>query len=455
VKYAKQAAENIRSWFLNPDTRWNGPTADCFLESSVVLRPELGVAEIEDVSALGLAFEWTGDAKYAKEAAENIRSWFVNPDTRAFADSVPRPDLNVTDFEDATALGLAYKSTGDSKYAKEAADKSSSWFLKPERTQLTIVDFKDVSAFLDEVTVVVTTSNEVLSENDYVSKFNAMDFKDVYFFLDTVKMVAKSGELSESEIVGVRDWFIRYLDKLVTPCGVRDFGNAPYYENDHRGLYYDIQLISLALFTGNQSLAVRIAHESVPRMIGHMHKFDRAVESVGTGTAAADCGEEDLVFALQGWTTLARIVSNGLGIHLWEKLSLKRSLRDEDDSRSTKKKKNNTKDQPFLCRAPEYAILLSQQDRTSCITTTTTTTAHDDSPEGSSPRRKFMNKEDDDTRWLPIYLTAQHWDCPPPWKYSEDEPTHYSVEPMYGFSSVVEERYNDHGIAPFWNLGLA
>jgi hypothetical protein len=66
-----------------------------------------------------------------------------------------------------------------------------------------------------------------------------------------------------------------------------------------------------------------------------------------------------------------------------------------------------------------------------------------------------MNKEDDDTRWLPIYLTAQHWDCPPPWKYSEDEPTHYSVEPMYGFSSVVEERYNDHGIAPFWNLGLA
>jgi hypothetical protein len=324
--------------------------------------------------------------------------------------SVPRPDLSSSDFEDISTLGSAYESTGDEKYARKALEHIQSWFLTPERSRLSVIDFEDIASFLEEATAVK------LSDNDSVSRFTLLDFKDIPFFLDALKMVEKSGVLSESEIASVREWFQFYLDGLIQPGS--DFGNAAYYENDYRGLYYDIQLISIAAFTGNHNLAVQSAHESLSRLIGHANKFERAVESVET-----DC-EEDLLLLLQGWMTLARIVSNYFGIQLWKELPLKRLLY-EDSKR--------TKEQPFLCRAPEYAVHLYQQDRYSCGIQNSTT--------GS------------DARWLPIHLGAQPWDCPPPWKVSEDGISRYSAEPLFAGSPA--ERYNGYGIAPFWNLGLA
>ena len=341
---------------------------------------------------LGLAYELTGDVEYAKHATENIRSFFLNPKTRLYE----------VDGSKILHQSGSDDSSGEIKYVDQAP--------REHRTRLNVVDFKSASEFLQQV---MTIKSPI--------EFATTSFNDVYFFLDAVRMVEKSGELSESEIGGVRDWFRQYLDQLVNSGG--EFGNAAYYENDHRGLYYDIQLISIAAFTGNQRLAVRIAHESVSRLIGQAHKFERAVEKGNT-----ECSD-DLVFTLQGWITLARIVSNYLGIDLWKELPLKRSLNDDPGSKKTK-------NQPFLCRAGEYAVIMSTKDSNFC-------SAHDSDEDEDE-------KKIDYTEWSPIHWTAQHWDCPAPWKFVEDGLSHYAQQPVYPAS-----HFHTHGIAPFWNLGLA
>lgn len=342
-----------------------------------------------DCTIFGLAYEFTGEVKYAKQAAEKIRSWFLDPDARLYQ---------------MWSAGQQLDSVGEAQ----------SLLKKSERLKLSFVDFENVTEFLQEAK---TDEQSVeLSDSDNKLDLALSDFNDVYFFLDAVKMVEKSGELSKSEIDGMKDWFRHYLDRLVAPG--KDLGNWAYYQNDHRGLYYDIQLISVAAFTGNHSLAVQIAHESTSRLIGHARKIHQSLES-GDG----DC-VDDLMFTLQGWMTLARILSNYLGVQLWKELPIERFLNSNDESKETM-------EQPFLCRAPEYAVFLSQRDRKSCTD----------------------QDEDADSRWLPIHWSAEHWDCPAPWKFSEEGLSHYTEEPTHGAASFGD--YHNHGIAPFWNLGLA
>jgi len=434
TKYAKAAAEIIRYWFLNPETRlgrnWNNViTMDSFLK--------LSATDLEDISNWGLEYEYSKDAKCPKQVVEKVKSWFSSAseiqknDLEIDSDrdnTHVKADLALSDFEDIVALGLAYESTKDLKYALAAAEKVRSWISNPnlERPQLSLVDFKNVDQFLD-----VTTAIKKSGETSGIAPdlgFTLLDFENVYFFLDAVKMVQKSGELSEFEFLGLRDWFQNYLDRLLSPG--RDLGIASYYENDYNGLNYDIQLVSVAIFTGNEGLAVQIAHESTSRMIAHVHKLNQALER-----DSAYCGE-DLVALLQGWVTLTRIVSNSLGIHLWKKLPMKRPLNNESKSAAKKPTTGTMENQPFLCRAPEYAVLLSSEN---CGT--------DTARGGNVP-----NDEKKSTRWLPIHMTAQHWPCPDHWKVNEEPDSHYKTEPMYDASS--EDGYSNYGIAPFWNLGL-
>jgi len=178
------------------------------------------------------------------------------------------------------------------------------------------------------------------------------------------------------------------------------------------------------MFTGDQSIAIQTAHESVSRLIGDVKKFDRAMK-----VKARPC-EDNLLFTLHGWVTLARIVSK-LGIKLWEEIPIKRNTHEESQSGN---KVNEFAYQPWLCRAPEYAVVLSLHQESSC---------------NAKNQIPSSLEQEGNNRWLPVHWTAQQWDCPSPWRVSEDDLSHYDVEPMQ-----FGER-KGHEFAPFWNLGLS
>jgi len=321
-----------------------------------------------------------------------------------------------------TVLGLAYTLTGNIKYATKAAENIRTWFVNPKTR---------MNPRLKEARI----RWKGRSTTYFSSKFSVIDFKDVYFFLDAVKMVERSGELSEEDRVGIRKWFRKYLEWFTFPG--KKFGRGAYYDDDHNGLYYDIQLISIAAFVGNLSLAVQTAHESVSRLNGHINRKGRMDREIENGPLLC---EHSQMFTLQGWVTLARLVSS-MGINLWRQLPMKAGFK-------SKRWKLNCK----LCVAVEYAVPLLR-GRDSC-----------DYHNNTLDETTTTIKERDDTRWWPIYWSAQ-WNCPhletpypffvqPKWisNIGRSPPdSHYSMQHMYYFSS---NEYEDTGIAPFWNLGL-
>jgi hypothetical protein len=340
-------------------------------------------------------------------------------------------------FSNTTVLGLAYSLTGNVNYASKAADNIRTWFLNPNtRMNPRLKDSR------------ISWNGQT---NTYFSKFSVLDFKDVYFFLDAIRMIEKSGELSNEDRVGIRIWFRQYLEWFTHPG--KKFGKGAYYDDDHNGLYYDIQLISIASFTGNLSLAVKTAHESVSRLNGHVDKLGRLKKEIINGPILCEYNQ---MFTLQGWITLSRLVSN-MGINLWKELPIKSGTKTGQWADSSK-----------LCQAAEYSVPLLR-DRKSCDPNTIIL---DDNNHSSSEEEEDSHitmatatiQKRDDTQWWPIHWFAQ-WNCPKlkiPYPFFHQAEwisnigrsppdSHYGMEPMYDFSSV---EYEDSGIAPFWNLGL-
>ncbi len=306
-----------------------------------------------------------------------------------------------------TILALAYTITGDQRYAVRAASNLAIWFVDPS-TRMSP----------DQLNVVWSgKSKETLN-----SKLGIIDFKDLYFFLDAIRMIEESGALSQKNQRSIKAWFNDYLYWLAIrrDSSFRRKGQHVYFEPNHHGLYYDIQLAAVASYTGNLSLALETFQESASRMLTHVYANGKLMMEVG----GKDC-EHLQSFTLQGWASIARMAQK-VGLNYWKRFPSRKDNKGVADS--------------ALCRAAEYTIPLLQ-NRARCTESAT----HDP----------------DISRWFPLYLEAQK-NCPnlavkngkywwPDWwpalNSSEiplpiDNP--YKMKPLFTQAT---------GIAPFWNLG--
>ncbi|KAL3921741.1 MAG: hypothetical protein SGILL_002587, partial [Bacillariaceae sp.] len=307
-----------------------------------------------------------------------------------------------------TVLALAYTVTGDRKYAERAATNLVTWFVDPS-----------IRMSPDQLNIVWSGK----SKDTHNSKLGTIDFKDLYFFLDAVRMIEESGALSLQNQKSIKDWFTEYLGWLTvrTDESFRRKGQMAFFEPNHHGLYYDLQHVAVASFTGNLSLALQIFQEIPSRLLTQVHNNGKLMMEVG----GSKC-EHLQAFTLQGWASLARMAKR-VGFDYWKRFP-------------SRKDKKATDSDTALCRAAEYTIPLLQ-NRERCT---------DDKKNDPSV-----------SRWFPLYLEAQRH-CPnlavtngkyfwPDWfpkLTPTDEPLQvtnpYRMKPLHSQTT---------GIPPFWNLG--
>jgi Alginate lyase len=143
-------------------------------------------------------------------------------------------------------LALAYYLKGEEAYAAHARRMLLAWFLDP-----------------------ATRMNPNLEYAQGIPGINTgrgiglIETRGLARVVDAVGLLAGSKAWTEADQRGVEEWFSRFLKWMLESRNGRDEAAS---KNNH-GTFYDVQIVSYALFTGNQGLAVRVLQEARQKRI--------------------------------------------------------------------------------------------------------------------------------------------------------------------------------------------
>src|SRR6266480_1065284 len=139
-------------------------------------------------------------------------------------------------------LALAYYFFREESYATHATELLRTWFLNPE-----------------------TRMNANLEFGQGVPRHNTgrgtglIETRDVYRLVDAIGFLAGSKSWTSADQKGMEGWCARFLDWMLNS----DKGKEEAVAKNNHGSYYDVQIVSLALFTGDTNIASRVL-QSVP-----------------------------------------------------------------------------------------------------------------------------------------------------------------------------------------------
>ena len=196
-------------------------------------------------------------------------------------------------FDDTFLLALAFRESGDERYANHAAKLVRCWFIDPATAMTPHLDYAQV---------------RIGHGDNKGTGAGIIEMKDLYYFLDAVRLLESSGILSPQEMSELRAWFGRYVEWLLTSeQGLTERAR----ENNH-GTYYDLQLASLATFLGMPMLLRDVLRGSLLRLEVQFTADGSQPHELKRTTTAHYC-----CFNLQGWMHLAHLAARTCGIDLW------------------------------------------------------------------------------------------------------------------------------------------
>ncbi|MCQ3828622.1 alginate lyase family protein [Microbulbifer elongatus] len=190
--------------------------------------------------------------------------WWPNPDTENGLPYVRRdgkrnPEINqlagdnhrlVALSRDVTALALAYRATGDTRYADKARAQLRNWFIRPD-----------------------TRMNPNFQHAQAIPGLNdgrGIGIIEARFFIPLIDAVELLGaQLSTEETQFIQQWFRQFNHWLQTSDNGFEEDN---WHNNH-GTWFDAQVVAFALFTGDRATAERRLRITQMRRIGA--QFDR------------------------------------------------------------------------------------------------------------------------------------------------------------------------------------
>mmetsp|Transcript_27855 Transcript_27855/g.42176 ORF Transcript_27855/g.42176 Transcript_27855/m.42176 type:complete len:757 (+) Transcript_27855:105-2375(+) len=185
-----------------------------------------------------------------------------------------------------TILALAYFMTEEDKYAEVVARNLRTWFIENSTAMSPHLLYANVW-------------------NNTGHSAGIIDMKDLYFLLDAIRLVERKGFLSKNEQLKLRSWFEIYLNWIETSQqGIEAYCLS---ENAH-GVFYDVQVVAISAYLNDTAKAIYYIERSFSRMKKYLATFDSSPKSYRT--------TYQHLFALQGWSTLARMAEH-LHRYLW------------------------------------------------------------------------------------------------------------------------------------------
>jgi hypothetical protein len=135
-----------------------------------------------------------------------------------------------------------------------------------------------------------------------------IETREIGLVADAVGLLAGSAAWTENDQKELVNWFTKYLDWLLTsPNGMGEVKST----NNH-GLWFDVQLASVALFVGKEDLVRRIMEEAKNIRIRDQIEPDGTMPLELTRTTS----KHYVRFNLEGFFRLASI-GERVGIDLW------------------------------------------------------------------------------------------------------------------------------------------
>lgn len=245
-------------------------------------------------------YEWLvinpkGQASYVYKDGER------NPATVLFSDESRSYDRSTLQrvFDDTYILCLAWRFSGITTYALHAHRIVKAFFLNAESRMNPHMMYAQYS------------------HQKGCRSAGIIEMKDLYYFLDALTLLHRGNIFQEDEYRLLTTWFSQYLAWLLeSDLGVKEM-NA---KNNH-GLYYDLQVASVASFLGNYTVLIVALARAQSRFLVHFGEDGSQPLEIARRTSQHYC-----LFNLMGWLNVARL-SQRWGINLWSYMATRSYLR--------------------------------------------------------------------------------------------------------------------------------
>ena len=234
---------------------------------------------------------WWPDSSKADGLPYIRKDGQVNPERFTIKDA----EFHGAMCEDIHILGLAWFFTHDEKYASHAAKLLKVWFL-------------------DESTKMNPNLNfgQAIPGRMNGRGIGIIDTRNLGKLIDGIQLLKGSKSLPDSDYKAIQNWYKEFLNWMQTsPIGLDEAD-----EFNNHGTWYDVQVVSMALFTGKKDLAKKILEEQTKKRIDSQLKADGSQPHELARTLSWNYSTMNL----KGFLELASLADH-VGIDLWNYMS--------------------------------------------------------------------------------------------------------------------------------------
>jgi hypothetical protein len=173
--------------------------------------------------------------------------WWKNPDTpdglpyiRRDGETTPlakEPITHEAMCKSVMTLALAAFFFDDARYAAASEKQIYDWYLNPET-------YMTPHAAYSQCIPGICDGRGI----------GIIDFHYSYHVFDAVAILEYMGLISEENVLGLKSWYVKFTDWLLT----HEYGNDEDCEPNNHGTHFDALVLSAAIFTDRKSLIKKI-----------------------------------------------------------------------------------------------------------------------------------------------------------------------------------------------------